>query len=88
MTTMTAEKFRHCDFHLEKSPCGNLNQLLHKVFRNVLSFKRNWFHFSNLNFLVLFIYYILPLRDLSWVDLKVRDVKTRSQPSQGKEKLQ
>lgn len=70
----------HCDIHLEKSPCGNLHQLLQKGFRNLLSFKRNWFHFSNFNFSVFFfIYYILPLRDLSWVDLKVRGGEESSQ---------
>lgn len=35
-------------FTWKKSPCGNLNQPFHKVFRNVLSFKRSWFHFSKL----------------------------------------
>lgn len=46
----------HCDIHLEKSPCGNLHQLLQKGFRNLLSFKRNWFHFSNFNFSVFFFH--------------------------------
>ena len=35
-------------FTWKKSPCGNSNQPFHKVFRNVLSFKRCWFHFSKL----------------------------------------
>lgn len=37
--------------------------------------------FISLNFLVLFIYYILPLRELSWADLKMRDAETKSQVS-------
>lgn len=52
---MTVDKFR-CNIHLEKSPWGDLNQLPHEVFRNLLSFKRNWFHFSNLNLFVFVIY--------------------------------
>lgn len=44
--------------------------------------------FISLNFLVLFIYYILPLRELSWVDLKMRDAETKSQVSLEKQKLQ
>lgn len=45
MSSMTAEKFCS-DTPLEKLPCSDLNQL-RKVFRKPLSFKRNWFHFSN-----------------------------------------
>lgn len=44
--------------------------------------------FISLNFLVLFIYYILPLRELSWADLKMRDAETKSQVSLEKQKLQ
>lgn len=84
---MTVDKFR-CDIHLEKSPCGDLNQLPHEVFRNLLSFKRNWFHFFNLNLFVFVIYSTLPLRDFICVDLKVRNGEKRSQLSQGKGKSQ
>lgn len=68
----------HCDIQLKKSLCSNWNELLHEIFRNLLSFKRNWFHFSNLNFSVSFhlLYTSFKGFKLSWFQVKVGEAKS------------
>lgn len=63
MPATTAEKLR-CDIHLEKPPCGDLNQLLHEVLSNLIChLKEIGFISLVLTSLCFVIYYILPVKD-------------------------